>query len=277
MKDYERRKTIWLVVVFSILVSITAWVAPMLGGGPSSPGPGFILWGTAPLLISLLMRTVTRDWSDLGSRPAIRKNLRWYVVGFFALPLAMILTLIIDLIFSAASFTDFSAWGFLKTFLIALPIFFIFAIFEEVGWRGYLAPKLDTLGTNRYISSMLIAIVWASWHLPYIRELTWVYDSPQDMSTFIPRFYLVCFALAILYGEIRSITATFWPAVLMHAVGNAFGHPFAAEYVKLASGTEYISNVSNGLLFIAFTGLLAIAIKQWRENTSQPPMPHDSA
>jgi membrane protease YdiL (CAAX protease family) len=267
MNELERRNTIWLVVVFSILVSIVAWVAPMLGGGPSSPGLGFILWGTAPLMVSLLMRTVTRDWSDLGGRPAIRKNLRWYVIGSLTIPLVMILTLIIDLMFSIASFSGFSAWEFLKTFLIALPIFFIFAIFEEVGWRGYLAPKLDALGASRYFSSALIAVVWASWHLPYMAELTWVYDGPQqNLAAFVPRFYLVCFALAILYGEIRSITSTFWPAVLMHAVGNAFGHPFAADYVRLTPGTEYFASISNGLLFIILIGLLGIAIKQWREN-----------
>lgn len=43
-----------------------AWVEPLLGGSPAAPGTGVVLWGTAPLLVSLLMRIVTKDWSDLG-------------------------------------------------------------------------------------------------------------------------------------------------------------------------------------------------------------------
>jgi membrane protease YdiL (CAAX protease family) len=209
------------------------------------------------------MRAVTRDGSDLGIKPAIGKNVRWYLISFLALPVLMGLALLVGVFLSVSSVSEFSLERYLQTALTALPIFFVFAIFEEVGWRGYLAPKLDSLGVNRYVSAALIAIVWASWHLPYFRELTWVYSS-EDLITFLPRFYLVCFALSILYGEIRSITGTFWPAVLMHAAGNSFGHPLSADYVTLALGKEYLGNAGNGLILIVLIGLLGVAINRWR-------------
>lgn len=263
MSNSNRLKTIWLIVIFSVLVSAVAWVAPSLGGSPASPGPGFILWGIAPLLVSLLMRAVTRDWSDLGIKLGIRKNDRWYIFSLLAIPALMILTLLVGVMLSIASVSDFSLGKFLQTVLTALPIFIIFAIFEEVGWRGYLAPKLDSLKINPFISYAIVAIVWASWHLPYIRELTWVYTS-EDLSAFIPRYYLVCFALSILYGETRSITATFWPAVLMHGVTNAFGHPLVADYVTFAPGMEYLGSISTGFIFIVFVGIAGVAINRWR-------------
>jgi uncharacterized protein len=152
--------------------------------------------------------------------------------------------------------------------LMAFPFCFIFAIFEEVGWRGYLDPKLTTLGLNRYMVSTLVALVWATWHLPYVRELTWVY-SVGDLTTFIPRFYLVCFAASIVFGEIRAITGTFWPAVLMHGAGNAFGHPLEAEYVKVVAGQEYLGSVGNGLFMIVFMILLGVAIIRWRTHNAR--------
>lgn len=267
MNDSGRKKTIWLVVLFSILVNALAWIAPLLGGSPSSPGPGFILWGSAPLLVSLLMRAATRDWSDLGLKPAIGKNAIWYLVSLLALPVLMVLTLFVDGLFSVASVSGFSPGKFLQTILTAIPVFFIFAIFEEVGWRGYLSPKLASLGINGYLAAMLVGVVWASWHLPYIRELAWVYSS-EDLVTFIPRFYLTCIALAIIFGEIRNITATLWPAVLMHAVINSFGHPLSAEYVTFTAGTEYLGSISNGLIFIAFVLFLGVAIHRWRPEKS---------
>jgi membrane protease YdiL (CAAX protease family) len=263
MNDTKRRKTIWQIVIFSILVTVLASIGPLFGGSPASPGLGFILWGTAPLLASLIIRFVTRDWSDLGVKPAIRKNASWYSVSFLVIPVIMALTLLIGVLISISSVSEFSIGKYLQTSLIALPIFLIFAIFEEVGWRGYLSPKLDALGINRFTASAMVAVVWATWHMPFIRELTWVY-SAEELVTFIPRFYLVCFALSLVYGEIRSMTGTFWPAVLMHAVGNSFGHPFVAEYVTYRAGWEYLASISNGLLMIAFVVVLGIAIHRWR-------------
>lgn len=269
MSDIERKKTIRNIILFSILVNVTAWIAPLLGGSPASMGPGFLLWGVAPLLVSLVIRAVTRDWSDLGIKAAIGKNSSWYMLSFVSIPFLMLVTLLVDILLSVASVSEFTLGNFLQTVLTALPIFFIFAIFEEVGWRGYLSPKLASLGINRYLSAALVAVVWASWHLPYIGELTWL-NNTGDFGTFIPRFYLVSFAMALVYGEIRNSTATLWPAVLMHAVANSFGHPLSAEYVKYATGTEYLGSISNGLIFITVVLLLGVAITRWRLNESTP-------
>lgn len=66
MDNIERRRTTWLIVSFSVLVTLVAWGSPLLGGSPASLGLGFILWGLAPMLVPLIMRWVTKDWSDLG-------------------------------------------------------------------------------------------------------------------------------------------------------------------------------------------------------------------
>ena len=77
--------------------------------------------------------------------------------------------------------------------------------------------------------------------------------------------YLYCFAFSILYGEIRSITATFWPAVLMHGIANSFGHPLVADYVTFAVGKEYLGSISTGLIFIVFVAFFGVAINRWQQ------------
>jgi membrane protease YdiL (CAAX protease family) len=267
MSDSERRRTIRYIVIFSVLVNLVAWIGPLLGGDPTSPGLGFLIWGTAPILVSLLMRAVTRDWSDLGARPAIRKNARWYLVSLVAYPVAIVLALFLGTLISASSVSEFSAGAFFQAALPAMVIFFFFALFEEVGWRGYLAPKMYSLGINVYVAHALVAIVWASWHLPYIRELS-TYTT-EGLATYIPRLYLGAFAFSIVYGEIRIITATFWPAVLMHWVGNAIANPLVAGFVTFPPGREYLGSVGvDGLFMIAYFGLLGIAINRWRSRKS---------
>lgn len=269
MSHSERKKTIRLAITFSVLVILVAWVAPLLGGNPSEPGLGFFLWAAAPLLVSVLMRGVTHDWSDLRIKPDIRKNARWYMLSISAYPITMVLAAYAGVLTLASSFSEFSLERFLQIMLASLPFFLIFAVFEEVGWRGYLAPKLVSLGVNRYLAAALVALVWASWHLPYIRELTWDYSS-ENLVTFVPRFYLAMFAFSIVYGEITSKTATFWPAVLMHAMGNAFGHPLARELVIVAPGKEFLGSVGNGLFVILFMILLGAAINRWRMLQAPP-------
>lgn len=264
MNDTERKKTILYIVIFSFLVMVVAWIGPLLGGSPSSPGIGFILWGTAPLLVSLLMRIVTRDWSDVGLKRSIKNNVLWYIISILAYPVIMVFTLLIGTMISISLVSGFSMMLYLKTALTALPVFLIFAFFEEFGWRGYLVPKLASIEINSYLMHAIVAIVWASWHLPFIRELSWLYTS-EDLQTFIPRLYLGAFAFSILYNEIRIITGTFWPAVLMHGISNSFGHPLAAEYVTIVTGKEYLGSVGfDGLFMIVFFGILGIALNRWR-------------
>ena len=259
MNDLEKReKTIWYIVIFLILVMVVAFISPLLGGSPSSYGPGFILWGAAPLLVAVLMRIVTRDWSDAGLKPAIRKNARWYIMVIVAYPVMFGLTVLIGKLFSLSSLSGFTMGLFLKAFLTAFPVFFIFSIFEEFGWRGYMVPKLASLGINDYLSYAIVAVVWATWHLPYISG----FNVTEDPITFIPRFYLAIFCLTILYNEIRLITGSVWSAVFIHFFANSVGHPLV-NFIKIVPGTEYLVSL-NGLFMIAFTGLLGIALNRWR-------------
>jgi membrane protease YdiL (CAAX protease family) len=114
----------------------------------------------------------------------VRKNARWYIVSLLAYPVSVGLAALTGALTSVSSVSEFSLGQFLQIMLTSLPFFFIFAIFEEVGWRGYLAPKLASLGINNYVAAALVAGMWASWHLLYIRDLTWDYTS-ENLIIFI--------------------------------------------------------------------------------------------
>jgi membrane protease YdiL (CAAX protease family) len=216
------------------------------------------------------MRAVTRDWSDLGARPALGKNVRWYVVSLLAYPVAIALILLAGALLSASSISEFSIGRFAQAVMPAMVVFFFFALFEEVAWRGYLAPKMYSLGINAYVAHALVAVIWASWHLPYITEFSSY--SAEGMATYIPRFYLGVFAFSIVYGEIRIRTSSFWPAVLMHWVGNSIANPLVAGFVTFTAGKEYLGSVGvDGLFMIAFFGVLGVAMCRWRTRETRTP------
>jgi membrane protease YdiL (CAAX protease family) len=53
--------------------------------------------------------------------------------------------------------------------LVAAPIlfvlFFVFALFEEVGWMGYAFDPMEN-SWNAFKASLLLGVIWAIWHLP---------------------------------------------------------------------------------------------------------------
>jgi membrane protease YdiL (CAAX protease family) len=76
------------------------------------------------------------------------------------------------------------------------------------------------------------------------------------------------FAFSILYNEIRMVTGSVWPAVLMHCLTNAVGHPLFAEFVKVAPGTEYLIS-SSGLFMIVLIGSVGVSVNWWRRKTNK--------
>jgi len=267
MNEPEQKNSVLKIVIFSFLVNAVAWIGPLLGGDPNSPGLGFLIWGTAPIVVSLLMRIVTKDWTDLGIKPRIKKNIVWYIVSLLAYPFAIAITLQVGSKISSTSCTGLELEPFIQAVLPAMVIYLLFALFEEVGWRGYLAPKMYSLGINIYLAHALVGLVWASWHLPYIHEFS--FYTSEDLTTFIPRFYLGAFAFSIFYGEIRILTSSFWPAVLMHWVGNFVANPLVVGFVTFSVGKEYLGSIGvDGLFMIVFIGLLGVVINCWRSRVT---------
>jgi membrane protease YdiL (CAAX protease family) len=259
VQSQDSSRTIRRLILYTLLVNVIAWAGPSLGGDPTSPGPGFLLWATAPMVVSLLMRAVTGDWEDLGAKARARENLRWYLFSFLAYPVAISLTLGLGVLLGTTSIDGFSASAFSQAALPALVVYLFFALFEEIGWRGYLASKMISLRMNAFATNALVGIIWASWHLPYIAELS-AYTT-ESMVTYLPRFALGTFAFAMVYGEIRICTVSFWPAVLMHWIGNAIANPLIMGFVTFTPGLEFLGSFGvDGMLMVLLFGLLGVTL-----------------
>ena len=264
MSTSERGRSIIKVLIFTVAVNVVAWLGPLLGGDPTSIGPGFIVWGITPILIAIVMRLLTRDWKDFGAKPHFRSNGRWYLLSILAYPVTILIVLLLGMLTGASGVEDFSAAELIEAFVPLLVTFLFFAIFEEVGWRGYLAPKVYLFGINRYLSHAIVGVIWASWHFPYLNEL-WMHTS-EGLVTLLPRFIIGTFVFAIVYGEIRIRTGSFWPAVFMHWIGNAIANTLLSGYsgkgfVTLIPGREFLGSFGvEGVFMIVLFGVLGVLL-----------------
>jgi membrane protease YdiL (CAAX protease family) len=140
---------------------------------------------------------------------------------------------------------------FINVALMALT----FVLGEELGWRGYLLPRLRRAGRNKAL--VTVGLVHAVWHMPLIL-LTPIYHSDGNMLVVLPLFTGTVIAASFVFGYLRLGTGSVWPAVVGHAVHNAAwsllgaftvtSHPVVVD--------EYLAG-DNGLFILVTTALAA--------------------
>jgi uncharacterized protein len=130
----------------------------------------------------------------------------------------------------------------LGTQLLILPVAAFInllpALGEELGWRGWLLPKLMPLGE---IPAILISgVIWGLWHSPLIL-LGYNYpDVPGWLG--VTMMIGVCIIFGAVFGWLRLRSNSVWPAALAHAAFNGAGGTFllfimAGEHVDTTQAT----------------------------------------
>jgi membrane protease YdiL (CAAX protease family) len=139
----------------------------------------------------------------------------------------------------------------------------LFAMGEELGWRGFLQGQLTArMGTTGGIA--LLGLIWAFWHLPVLLA---GYNYPEHplLSAFLfTPIELV--AIAFFLGWLTVRAGTFWPAAIAHGAGNSIEEGVTA-HLHLA-----LPHVYEDLMRLAITvavGLIFWALLARRETISR--------
>ena len=254
-------------VVFAVVSAGIGWLGLWLNQMIANPDPqqnlGMLLWLIAPALVGVLLRALAGDgWADSGLRPALKKNLRWYGFALLIYPICLALTLSLGYATGAVSFAGLSSLGLGKfTSLVAAAVLagFVKNIFEEFAWRGYLTSRLDALGWPVWASALLVGAIWGAWHLPYwfgfmAPDVFSAYTS-LSRAVFIPLAFVAFVPAAFGYAELRRITGSVWPTVVLHTVGNAI-----ILTLLLSRLVEFKSGLASALFTPGMEGLLSMAL-----------------
>jgi len=140
--------------------------------------------------------------------------------------------------------------------LVGAAVFLAFSIFpgsalgEEIGWRGYVLPRLQTR-MSALSASLFLAPIWALWHLPL-----WLTGDPVKTPTFYVPFFLAVFPLSILLTSVYNSTGgSLLMVVLLHATAN-----FPVTMVIDELGTRATVPV---LLYWGLMAVAAIVVVIW--------------
>ena len=91
------------------------------------------------------------------------------------------------------------------------------ALGEEIGWRGFLVPRLNA----RYgfvVASLATGLIWAVWHFPLLLFADYNAGTPWWYGATC--FTILVLGMSFLFSWLRLESGSVWPAVWMHASHN---------------------------------------------------------
>ncbi|MFT4417031.1 type II CAAX prenyl endopeptidase Rce1 family protein [Fredinandcohnia humi] len=218
-----------------------------------------------PMLTTLIMMFVfTRD----GYSKEGWKSLGLHKLGFKMWPFAIIVPLLPLVIgYGFVWMTGLGDFSVAKDFQgfswSAFPLVIVFLLIkttlmeslgEELGWRGYLLPKLLPLGMKKAL--LLSGLIHCLWHFPIIL-FTDLYHADETLSIMLPLFILTFVFIGPVFGYLRIKTGSVWPASLIHTSHNLYWGVFAYLTQSNSEVTKYLVG-DTGVFLIVFYALMTL-------------------
>src|SRR5918994_3298263 len=211
-------------ITFFVLTYALAWILwlPLVvlqDTIPATPGLVLVLLGSnVPSLLAIVLTALVLGRGALrkllGRLLIWRVNPLWYLVVVL-LPAAL-----------SGGMVAFNAFVGGPAISVGVPLltvvitlaFFIFpgsALGEEIGWRGYALPRLQS-GRSALSASLILGVIWAFYHLP----LFFTGEAFRSPSLLVP-FVVSGLALSVILTWVYNSTGgSLLLVVLLHATAN---------------------------------------------------------
>lgn len=128
--------------------------------------------------------------------------------------------------------------------LVSIPVGAVIntipALGEELGWRGWLLPKLLSLGI---VPALLISgLIWGVWHAPLVL-LGYNYAATPGWLAMVTMIGM-CVIIGSIFAWLRLRSGSVWPAALAHGSLNAA----AGSYLLFAAAGTHIDTTHATIL-----------------------------
>jgi len=277
------------VILFFILTVAWTWlfwsVAALITNGVVSIEVSADLFtafgGLGPIIFALIL-TFRANGKDgvirLLKRGANYKfNKRWWAPIILLVPLIFIASYYI--LGAIETVPALDGPRFLEQFPTKfIYFFFLVAVAEEFGWRGFALDRLQTrFRSSRYtavISSIVLGIVWGLWHLPFfftsgtsqegwpLALFMWLVITVTILFTWLHNNTGGSVLTALFFHTMFNLAVNFIPIFLLH-----FYYPSASNDLSFLIVNAITTSIV--LLVIAYWGPKNLSRQERRETSTQ--------
>lgn len=146
------------------------------------------------------------------------------------------------------------------------------ALGEEIGWRGWLLPKLLRLGVVPGL--LLSGVIWGLWHAPLVL-LGYNYPGAPGWLG-LTMMVGMCILVGAVFGWLRMRSDSVWPAALAHGAFNSA----AGFFLIFAAAGENIDTVNATILgwsgWIVPLVLVVVLVATGQFKPAQPRQPNQT-
>lgn len=256
--------------ILSLIVGLT--------GGYRSPliGLQFLAMG-----IPALAAVIVRPW--FGASRADWRRLPWQYVplALMILPVVMHIAMLPVIVWYEGSLpwqewltpqadglihsSEERAWGVMTAggllrrvamnAVVGVTIVSALAVFEEVGWRAWLLPRLlQRMSAARAV--VLTSVIWAVWHVPLqlsgVQHIDGV--SPVMLAVTMP---MGIFATGLVIGWLWLRTESIWIVSIAHGALNNWGQ-YALKYMRFVAAPDSVVAAA-GFIAVLTVGTLLLS------------------
>ncbi len=214
----DRKNKIIAFIVITYLLTLLFHIGLQLAGGRANPVVSN-LFGIPMVFPFISVIIVLKGIYKQKLLPYLGLSLKFNVWFLYALIIPILMAVFMNAsglaVFNNEALVIADAVKiFLMHVLLGLSIAAFSALFEEVAWRGFLHGELRYLGILK--SSILIAIVWAAWHIPL--AIWYQYPLHPVEGTLIR--LLLLFLISLIISYIRFKARSVIAAAIIHGVLN---------------------------------------------------------
>lgn len=229
----NKKLTIKRIGIFLLFAFVLCWILDItVYKNNDKPFAKLLTYLTmfTPAIGTIIARIITKEgWKDSFLRPNLKGNIKFYVLSIIIPLLAALIYGLLLVAFYNRNFqfsdifdqtAPISFLGMLLTLISTLIPFSFYTLGEELGWRAYLVPKLETLfGTT---ASLLIGgAIWGLWHTPAIvNGLNYGKDYTSYPFGGIAMMCICCIFEGCILTWLTKRTGSVYPAAIMHCISN---------------------------------------------------------
>ena len=164
------------------------------------------------------------------------------------------------------------------TFMLGIAFGIPAGLLEEIGWTGFVFPKMCT-NRSPFIASVWLGLLWGLWHLPAIDFLGTATPHGQYLLPYFIAFTAVIAAIRVLIGWIYLNSNSIPLAQMMHASSTGALVMLSPPRVNAAQEVLWYCVYATalwltvGLITVVFGRLLSISVAADRRSTGLLAIP----
>lgn len=106
-----------------------------------------------------------------------------------------------------------------NAYIASISLNALYAVGEEIGWRGFLQQKFESLGLSFITASLMVGLVWGIWHVSAITLLG--YNYPENRIIGVPLSMFFTISTSIPHSIITKVSSSIFPAASLRGAVNA--------------------------------------------------------